>query len=311
MEMVLPSVCAGEAEGEMSMRAGFVGLGYIGKPMALRLPAAGLETSVFDIASEPVKELAAAGAKAAGSARAVAAASDVVGVCVQTDDQVRKVVTGEDGLLAGAKPGLVIAIHSTILPGTVEALSGLAAKQGVKLVDACVTGNVRVPDPAFKFFIGGEAETIAKIEPYLHAIAADRVIKTGGLGTGCKTKICVNLITYLQWTAAFEAAALARGVGVPLEVLEQAGRSNGQITDLMATYMALFKLPEAARKGEAMQTYLLTQMHVAEKDLACALELARAAGVSLPGTALVSQLMGRHYLIADAGGRVVSPVGKS
>jgi 3-hydroxyisobutyrate dehydrogenase len=295
----------------MSTRAGFVGLGYIGKPMALRLPAAGLETTVFDVVAEPVKALGAAGAKPAASARAVAAASDVVGVCVQTDDQVRAVVAGEEGLLAGAKPGLVIVVHSTILPATVEALSALAAKQGVQVIDACVTGNVRAADPLFKLFVGGEADTIAKIRPYLQAIAADRVIQTGPLGSGCKTKICVNLITYLQWTAAFEAAALARGVGVPLEVLEQAGRSNGQLTDLMVAYLALFKLPESARKSEAMQAYLRTQMHVAEKDLACALQLAREAGVSLPGAALVSQLMARIYPIEEAGGRVVSAIVRS
>jgi 3-hydroxyisobutyrate dehydrogenase len=297
-----------KAEVQMTARVGFVGLGYIGKPMALRLPAAGLETTVFDIVAEPVKELGAAGAKAAASPRAVAAESDVVGVCVQTDDQVRAVVAGEEGLLSGAKPGLVIVVHSTILPATVEALSALAAKQGTVVLDACVTGNVRAPDPMFKLFVGGEADTIAGIRPYLHAIAADRIIQTGALGTGCKTKICLNLITYLQWTAAYEAAALARGVGVPLEVLEQAGRSNGQITDLMISYLALFKLPEAARKSEALQDYLRTQMHVAEKDLACALQLAREAGVSLPGAALVSQLMARIYPIEEAGGRVVSAV---
>jgi 3-hydroxyisobutyrate dehydrogenase len=288
------------------MRVGFVGLGYIGKPMALRLPAAGLETTVFDLVAEPVQELAAAGARAAASPRAVAAESDVVGVCVQTDEQVRSVVAGDDGLLAGAKPGAVLVVHSTILPATVEALGALAAKQGVELVDACVTGNVRAADPAFKLFVGGEPATIARIRPYLQAIAADRVIEAGGLGNGCKTKICVNLITYLQWTAAFEATALARAAGISSEVLEQAGRSNGQLTELMISYLALFKLPDAARKSEAMQKYLRTQMLVAEKDLACALQLARESGVSLPGAALVSQLMARLYAVEEPEGRVVS-----
>jgi len=285
------------------MKAGFVGLGYIGKPMAQRLPAAGIETAVFDIAPAPVKELAAGGAKAATSAREVAAASEVVGVCVQTDEQVRTVVASEDGILEGAAPGLVIVIHSTILPSTVEAMAALAAKQGVDVVDACVSGNVRAADPMFKLFAGGDAGVLARIEPYLRAIAADRVIRTGLLGTGCKTKICVNLITYLQWTAAFEAATLARAVGLPLETLEQAGRSNGQLTELMIAYLGTHKMPESMRKSEAMQHYLRTQMHVAEKDLACALQLAREGGVALPGTALVSQLMARIYTIEDPGRR--------
>ncbi len=286
----------------MSMKVGFVGLGNIGKPMALRLPAAGLETTVFDIAPTPVQELVAAGAKAARSPREVAAASDVVGVCVQTDAQVRAVVEGEAGLLAGAKPGLVIAIHSTVLPATVEAVNTAARERGVAVVDACVTGNVRTADPKFKLFLGGDPAVIAKLEPYTLAIA-ERVIQAGALGNSCKVKICLNLITYLQWTAAFESAALAKAVGLPLEVLEEVGRANGQLTDLMVSFMAIHKAPDAARKSDGMQTYLRTNMHVAEKDLAHALTLAREAGVALPGAALVSQLMARIYGVEDPGRR--------
>src|SRR5687768_5299167 len=139
------------------MRTGFVGLGYIGKPMAQQLPKAGLETTVFDIVADPVQELVGAGAKGAASPREVAAACDVVGICVQTDAQVRAVITGEDGLLAGAEPGLVIAIHSTILPTTAMEMNELAAKQGVLVVDACVSGNTRSADPQFKLYVGGEA----------------------------------------------------------------------------------------------------------------------------------------------------------
>jgi 3-hydroxyisobutyrate dehydrogenase-like beta-hydroxyacid dehydrogenase len=297
MEIMLAS-SRGGTEANMSIRVGFVGLGNIGKPMALRLPAAGLETTVFDIAAAPLQELVAAGAKAAAAPREVAAASDVVGVCVQTDAQVRSVVEGEHGLLVGAKPGLVIAIHSTVLPSTVEAVSAAALARGVAVVDACVTGNIRAPEPNFKLFLGGEPDAIAKLEPYTSAIAV-RVIQAGALGNSCKVKICLNLITYLQWTAAFESAALAKATGLPLEVLEEVGRSNGQLTDLMVSFLALHKTPDEARKSEAMQTYLRTNMHVAEKDLAHALALAREAGVALPGTALVSQLMARIYAVDD------------
>ena len=281
------------------MRTGFVGLGYIGKPMALRLPAAGLETTVFDIVPAPVQELTSAGAKAAASPAEVAAACDVVGICVQTDAQVRAVIQGEDGLLAGAKPGLVIAIHSTILPSTAQAMNAVAAKHGVEVVDACVSGNTRAADPMFKLYVGGEPAQVEKIRPYLAAIAADRVIHAGALGSGCKAKICLNLVTYLQWLAAFEGSVLAQGAGLTIDMYEKVGRSNGQLTDMMCAYLAAHKLPEPARKSEAYQHYVTTQMHNAEKDLACALDLAREAGVALPGAALVSQLMARIYLIDD------------
>ena len=286
-----------------ALRAGFVGLGYIGKLMAQRLPAAGLETTVYDIAAEPVKELVASGAKAGASASEVAAASDVVGVCVQTDEQVRTVVSADDGLLAGAKPGLTVLVHSTVPPATVQLLNAQAAKQGVVVLDACVSGNTRAADPMFKLFVGGEAEQVEKVRPYLAAIAADRVIHTGALGTGCTAKICLNLITYLQWTAAFEANHLARAAGLSQEMMEQVGRSNGQLTDMMISYLALFKMPAAALKSDAMQHYLSTQLHNAEKDLACALQLARESGVSLPGAALASQIMARLYSIEDPGKR--------
>ncbi|TMA31407.1 MAG: NAD(P)-dependent oxidoreductase [Deltaproteobacteria bacterium] len=281
------------------MRTGFVGLGYIGKPMAQRLPAAGLETTVFDIAPAPVQELAGAGAKAAASPDEVAAASDVVGVCVQTDAQVRAVIAGDNGLLAGAEPGLVIAIHSTILPSSALAMNALAAKQGVLVMDACVSGNTRAADPMFKLYVGGEAEQVERIRPYLTAIAADRVIHAGPLGSGCKAKICLNLVTYLQWMAAFEGSALASATGLGIEMFERVGRSNGQLTDMMVAYLGTQKLPEPARKSEAYQAYVRTQMLNAEKDLACALDLAREAGVSLPGAALVSQLMARIYVVDD------------
>jgi 3-hydroxyisobutyrate dehydrogenase len=281
------------------MRTGFIGLGYIGKPMAQRLPAAGLATTVFDIAPAPVSELVGAGAKAAASPDEVAAASDVVGICVQTDAQVRAVIEGENGLLAGAKPGLMIAIHSTILPSTVQEMNAVAAKQGVEVVDACVSGNTRAADPMFKLYVGGEAAQVERIRPYLTAIAADRVIHAGELGSGCKAKIVLNLVTYLQWLAAFEGSILAQGAGLTIDMYEKVGRSNGQLTDMMCAYLAAHKLPEKALKSEAYQHYVQTQMHNAEKDLACALDLARQAGVALPGAALVSQLMARIYLIDD------------
>ncbi|MEN8159194.1 MAG: NAD(P)-binding domain-containing protein [Myxococcota bacterium] len=283
----------------MSLKVGFVGLGDIGRPMALQLPRAGLETAVFDIAPGPVEELAAAGAKAAASPREVAAASDVVGVCVRTAAQVRSVVTGEDGLLAGARPGLVILVHSTVVPATVEELAGIAAKQDVGVLDACVSGNANAPDPQFKLFLAGDDAQREKIHPYATAIAADRLVPTGPLGSSCKAKICLNLVTYLQWLAAFESAKLARAIGLPQEVFEDVGRSNGQLTELMIAYLALHKIPEEARKGEALQNRLRGNMHVAEKDLACALELARDARVSLPGAALVSQLMAKIYAVED------------
>src|SRR5262247_1770340 len=125
----------------MALRAGFIGLGNQGKPIAANLVAAGIETTVFDVAAAPLAELAAAGAKAAGSPREVAERADVICLCVPEDRHVREVVLGARGVLEGAARGAVIAVHSTILPETAVALGAEATPRGVEVLDACVTGG--------------------------------------------------------------------------------------------------------------------------------------------------------------------------
>jgi 3-hydroxyisobutyrate dehydrogenase len=287
----------------MALRAGFLGLGDMGRPMAERWVAEGIETTVYDVVDAPVQALVQQGAKAAATPRDVAAASRVVGVCVPSDDDVRAVCLGEDGLFAGAARGTLILIHSTVLPATVEALAKAGAEHGVDVIDACVTGGAqRARDKQLTFLLGGDPKHVETARPALDA-CAEKVIHCGELGNGCKTKLCINLITYLQWAAAYESMALARAVGLPQSVLEEAGLSNGQITPLMVRFLAGHKLPDEVRKSEAVQKMLRGHMNVAEKDLAWTLQLARKAGVSLPAAGLVSQLMARLYGVEDPGRR--------
>jgi 3-hydroxyisobutyrate dehydrogenase len=275
----------------------------MGAAMVERLVAQGMETTVYDLSSAAMEACAAKGAKPAASAAAAAAGCDAIGVCVPEDDHVRAVLRGANGVLASAPRGAVIAVHSTILPGTAEELAREAAAAGIGLLDACVTGGAaRALQGKLVYLIGGEAEHVARIKPYLDA-CAERVVHAGASGSGAKLKLCINLITYLQWLAAYESMALARASGLPQQVLEEAGKANGQLTDLMIQYLALHKAPDAARKSDAMQSYLRLQMLTAEKDLAWALKLARESNITLPGAALTSQLMARIYAVEDAGRR--------
>jgi 3-hydroxyisobutyrate dehydrogenase len=275
----------------------------MGAPMVERLVAQGIETTVYDLAPAAVEACVAKGAKPAASPAAAAAGCDAIGVCVPEDDHVRGVLRGANGVLAGARRGAVIAVHSTILPGTAEELAREAAAVGLGLLDACVTGGAaRALQGKLVYLLGGEAEHVERIRPYL-AACAERIVHAGAIGNGAKLKLCINLITYLQWIASFEAMTLAKAAGLSQQVLEDAGRGNGQLTELMLQFMALHKAPEAARKSEGMQHYLRTQMHTAEKDLAWALKLAKECGVALPGAALASQIMARVYAVEDAGRR--------
>jgi 3-hydroxyisobutyrate dehydrogenase len=284
----------------MTIRAGFIGLGNQGKPIAAHLAPAGLETTVYDIADAPVQELVAGGAKAAATPRELGANADVVGICVPEDAHVRAVVFGDDGLLAGMSPGGVILIHSTVLPDTAIEVSDAARERDVLVLDACVTGGAaRAQNRQLTYLIGGPAEAIEKARPYFDATTELPIVHAGELGNGAKLKLCINLITYIQWAAAYESMALARAIGLPQEVLEEAGRSNGQMTDLMLNYLAAHKLPEEARSTEGFQALMRNHMNIAEKDLAWALQLARKGGVSLPVGSLVSQSMARLYNVDD------------
>ena len=283
----------------MPLRAGFVGLGNIGRPMAERLVAGGLATTVHDLFEPPVRELVAQGAKAAASPRELAAACDVIGVCVRDDADVRAVVYGAEGLLAGAARGSVIALHSTILPSTVKEVGAAAAERGVGLVDACVSGGeAGARQGTLTYMVGGSADDLEKCRPAFET-SGKRIVHTGPLGTGAAVKLCNNLMTYLAWLSAFEAQLLARASGVAQDAFEEVTRSTGNLTDAMLAFLTIHKLPDETRRGEAFQARLRGFATLAEKDLAVTLAFARENGVALPGTGLAQQLMARVYGLED------------
>ena len=287
----------------MIRKVGFVGLGDQGKPIAFNLTAAGFDTMVYDLRPEPVNELVSSGAKAATSLAELATHSELIGICVPEDEHVRGVLLGENAILNHASPGCTIAIHSTVLPETIVELGTAATERGLHLLDACVTGGaIRAKQKQLTYLVGGESNALETARAYLETSAV-HIVHAGELGNGARLKLCLNLITYIQWAAAFESFTLAKAIGLPQEILEEAGVSNGQITPLMQAYLGTHKAPAETRDSEAMQDLMRGYMQVAEKDLAWALKLARSAEVSLPVGSLVSQLMARLYGVNAEGKR--------
>jgi 3-hydroxyisobutyrate dehydrogenase len=285
---------------EMTLRAGYIGLGNIGGPMASCWVKAGFETAVYDVVQGAIDELTAQGANAASTPRHVAEGADVIGICVRDDDDVRDVMLGDDGVLAGASKGAVVMIHSTIQPSTVIAMAEAGAGQGVAVIDAAITGGAaRAVTGDLAIMLGGDPKAQEKVQPILDASAKSGVFHCGELGNGMKTKLCINLVTYLQWLAGSEGVKLAKASGLPPETLIEVGLANGQITPLMQTFLALHTMPEEARKSDAVQDLVRGHTLVEEKDLAWALQLARENGLSLPGAGLVSQMMARVYGLDD------------
>src|SRR5947208_8644355 len=122
----------------MQSKIGFIGLGAMGKPMAANIAKAGFELTVCDLREEPCKELAALGARVVASPREVAEKSDLIEIAVVDDAQAERVVTGEHGVIHGARTGSIVAIHSTILPATARKIAARCRANGVELMDVYI-----------------------------------------------------------------------------------------------------------------------------------------------------------------------------
>jgi len=200
-----------------SPRAGVVGLGMIGGGVAVSLARRGRIPAVHDIRPDAGKNLASV-PEQLSSAAEVAAASDVVLVAVVDADQARAVLGGKDGLLAGAHPGLIVALLSTVAVPVVHELAESCARAGVDLLDCGVTPGDKAAENGMVAIVGGDTEVVERAMPVLRDFAK-KVVHCGPLGAGMATKIARNVVTYGCWTVVNEAAALARSAGVHPETL--------------------------------------------------------------------------------------------
>jgi 3-hydroxyisobutyrate dehydrogenase len=199
-------------------RVGIVGTGLTGSLAASRIAAAGFSLSVFDRRREALRAFADRCA-IASSARAVAEGCDVIGVCVDDDEQVVDVVSGVDGLLAGAAPGATISVHSTIHPATCEVLARVAATQGVKLVDAPIVAEVDGSGCArTSLAVGGDAVSLVGCSSVFRAIA-DRVVYFGRIGSGMSAALLSNMLSTAEVALRHDAMALATELGLDEETM--------------------------------------------------------------------------------------------
>lgn len=283
----------------MAIRCGFIGLGIMGKALAGNLAPKGLPTIVYDIDEAAIRELLASGAKPAKSAREVAENADVIGICVPADRHVRAVLCGEDGVLAHAAAGSVVAIHSTVHPATVEEMAAEGAARGVAVLEVPVAGGpVRAARGDAYYVVAGDPAAHEKARPYLEA-AAGKITFAGALGNAAKLKLALNVLTNLSFAASLEGMLLARAMGLPQELYEEGGQATTMLNDLHLQYLSPYKMPEKARRSPELQAYMRGRMEIAQKDLGLALQMAQDHGVALPVTGLVTQLLAKVYGVHD------------
>ncbi|MCC7107530.1 MAG: NAD(P)-dependent oxidoreductase [Chloroflexi bacterium] len=215
------------------MRAGFVGLGRMGRPMTEHLLKAGFEVTVHNRGRAVVDELAQQGARPADSPRAVISAADVVFTALPTVDEVRRVYLDEDGLVPNAAAGQVLVDCSTVGPETSRACAEAAARRGASFLDAPMSGGPGgAAAGSLTFMIGGDRQAFERARPLFEAMGKN-VHHVGGTSAGTAIKLVNQLLVAVHTAAASEALVFAVKAGAdPQAVLDIIGTSFGGSTML-------------------------------------------------------------------------------
>jgi 3-hydroxyisobutyrate dehydrogenase len=261
---------------------GFVGLGAMGGRMAKRLLDAGHPLVGYNRTRAKTHWLADAGMRVAGSPGEVAEAADVVFSMVTDTAALDAVARGPGGILAGLRPGAVLVEMSTVSPAATRALGADAAARHAHMLDAPVSGSVATLEAGqLSFMVGGDAAVLERVRPYLLAIGPT-ITHLGPLGLAVTMKIATNLGLAVQMLAFSEAVVLAEKNGIARERAVET-----LLKSVVASPMVKYRGPFVL----GMPAEAWFDVRMMQKDLRLALELGRAAGVALPGTALSHELL--------------------
>ena len=265
----------------MRTKVGFIGLGQIGKPMAINTATKGFDLMVYDLQEQPAKELAASGAKVAASPREVAAYGEIVQIAVRDGIQVEALVLGEGGVLEAMNPGSAIAIHSTIHPKIVKKIGESATARRVGVIDAAISGGESGALGArLAYMVGGDKEWVEKCRPVL-AASGENIFHVGDLGKGLAAKLCHQLILCINMISAYEGIRLGDKAGVDSKLLQEIVHLGSAQSGVMDNWQRYNRSYDTVPQGFALFY----------KDLGVVLEFAHDLGISLPGAGLVQQLI--------------------
>jgi 2-hydroxy-3-oxopropionate reductase len=268
---------------------GFVGLGTMGREMALNLLKAGFAVCAYDVRKEAIDDLVAQGATGAQSPADAARDADIIISMLPDTPQVEEIVYGEGGLLSALPRGRLLVDMSTISPVAVRRMHADLKAAGVAFLDAPVSGGpVGAKNASLSIMAGGDKEAFLRAEPYFRAMGTT-ITHVGEAGAGQTVKLCNQLVCAINLQAICEALALGRASGVDLDQLR-----NVLLGGSAASWM-LDKLGPAMIAGDASPGFRIDLML---KDLRLVQEQALSLSVPLPGTALVTS----QYVEARAHG---------
>lgn len=267
-----------------SDRVGFIGLGIMGKPMAMNLLAAGYPLTVHSRSPGPVDEVVSRGATRASGAAEVAAASDLTITMLPDTSDVELVLTGAGGVLEGVAAGALVIDMSSIDPAPTRAMAEVFAKRDVAMVDAPVSGGERgAIDGTLSIMIGGEPDAVARAMP-IFQVLGKTIVHVGPSGAGQVTKACNQLVVAATIEAVAEALLLA----------ERSGVDPGKVREALLGGFAGSKILEVHGQrmlDRAFDPGFRIRLH--RKDARIVEDAARTTGTPIPSFAVVAAQLQR------------------
>ena len=270
----------------MSEKVAFIGLGAMGGPMALNIIKKGTSVSVFDIETKKMKPHIKAGGTPGKSIKDTIEDAEIIVTMLPSTENVKSVITGQDGVLSFAKPNTVILDMSTIAPTGTDKVYALCKQKNIKFIDAPVGRLVSHAISGDSLFMVGcdEEDAFKKVEPLLNAMGTT-IIRCGKVGSGIRAKVVNNfqILSIAQITA--EALTLAQKIGLDLETFKQVNAgttaNNGQFHINFLSKV----LQNDIEPGFTID--------LAHKDMGLAIETANSFRVGLPVGSSVQAVYGQ------------------
>jgi 3-hydroxyisobutyrate dehydrogenase len=272
------------------MKLGYIGIGLMGKPMVLRLLAAGHEVAVWNRSREKLAAVTAKGATAMSSPAELARASDIVMMCVTDQKAAKEVLFGKGGISKSRKKDLLVVDFSSIAPASARAFHEKLKAKNIFLVDAPVSGGTAGAEKGtLAIMAGGRAEDIERARPIVMHLA-QRFTRMGDSGAGQVTKLCNQVIVGSLFPILAEAVRLAEAGGVDAKMLPEA--LKGGFADSLP--LQIFGARMAARTFDPP----LGTNAIMLKDLKNAAAVAKEHGLPLPMAGAAAR---RYRLLIEQG----------
>jgi 3-hydroxyisobutyrate dehydrogenase len=254
-------------------KIGFIGLGVMGKKMALNILKAGYELTVYDVVENNVKDMVTEGASSATSPSDLASKSEVVFTSLPNSAIVEAVVLGENGILSGCKEGTIIVDLSSITPKSIRKIHKICSDKKVEVVDAPVSGGAAGAEKGtLTIMIGGSAEVVEKITPVLSSIGK-KINHVGEIGAGDTVKAVNNLLLGANMVAVAEALVLGKKAGLDADTMyDIISKSSG------GSYALTAKYDNYIAKGNFEPGFMIDLQY---KDLQLAIDTAKDLKVPL------------------------------